>query len=150
MRDTSLATNANPSNVQGVCPNGWHLPSVAEFSDMLSFIQSVECYRCNGYTTYVGKALADDVALWSERSGNCYTGNRESPNNLSGFSARPAGLVNGFDMHFGIASFMQTTTRHTNYTDSYVFSIWADDGTVGFGTLPNIYSSHKSVRCVKN
>lgn len=150
MRDTSLATNANPSNVQGVCPDGWHLPSVAEFSDMLSYIQSIECYRCNGYTTYVGKALADDVALWSEMSGNCYTGNRESPNNLSGFSARPAGLVNGFDMHFGIASFMQTTTRHTNYTDSYVFSIWADNGAAGFGALPNIYSSHKSVRCVKN
>ena len=36
----AAATNANPSGVQGVCPDGWHVPSFPEVKQMLDFLKT--------------------------------------------------------------------------------------------------------------
>jgi uncharacterized protein (TIGR02145 family) len=34
----SSSSNDIPSGVQGICPNGWHVPSSAEFSELMNFL----------------------------------------------------------------------------------------------------------------
>ena len=33
-----LSSETNPSGVQGVCPDGWHLPSPAEWQELINFV----------------------------------------------------------------------------------------------------------------
>ncbi len=66
----------NPSGVQGVCPDGWHLPSEDEWKDMILFL--------GGEVVAGGKMKAKGTTYW------------KAPNtgatNESGFSALPAGF----------------------------------------------------------
>ncbi len=34
------SSNTNPSGVQGICPNGWHVPSEAELNQMLDYVDA--------------------------------------------------------------------------------------------------------------
>jgi len=34
----ATSSNTNPSNVRGVCPSGWHLPSDAEWTTLINFV----------------------------------------------------------------------------------------------------------------
>jgi len=36
------SSNSDPSNVQGICPSGWHLPSSAEWTKLTNFISANE------------------------------------------------------------------------------------------------------------
>jgi len=49
--DKGVASNSNPSEVQGVCPAGWHLPSMAEWLELKDFLKN------NGHFLREGKAL---------------------------------------------------------------------------------------------
>ena len=92
------SSNSVPSNVQGVCPTGWHVPSDGEWQMLLNFVNSKSAWLCNGSN---GRALAAQTgwSVCSWCSGGCEVTNA-NPNgtrNLSGFSALPAGYyyVNG-------------------------------------------------------
>jgi len=65
----------NPSGVQGVCPNGWHLPSGNEWTELVDFL--------GGYNVAGGKMKETGYEHWN------------SPNsgatNESGFTALPGG-----------------------------------------------------------
>jgi len=71
-----------------VCPAGWHLPSIAEWEELISYIEA-------NYEVYgnVAKALASKE-LWKEYgvSGNPYPGSSPELNNSSGFNGLPAGI----------------------------------------------------------
>lgn len=41
----SAASNTNPSNVQGIAPAGWHLPSRAEWQQLADYLGGNECCR---------------------------------------------------------------------------------------------------------
>jgi uncharacterized protein (TIGR02145 family) len=73
----SNTTSPNPAftgNVRGICPTGWHLPSVAEWSSLETTL---------GGLVVAGGALKSTSGLWiSPNSG---------ATNSSGFSALPAG-----------------------------------------------------------
>jgi len=50
MQGTS-SSSINPSGVQGVCPEGWHVPSDAEWSQLTTYVSN------NGYSGTEGTAL---------------------------------------------------------------------------------------------
>ena len=50
--------NNNPSNIQGICPNGWHLPSSAEWTVLTDYVESQSVYLCNNTTTNISKSLS--------------------------------------------------------------------------------------------
>ena len=87
------ASAAIPSGVQGVCPDGWHLPSSAEFNALMTYVRSVPEYLCNNSTTNISKALSDSL-YWDALTLACAPGNNPSDNNATGFSARPASVSN--------------------------------------------------------
>lgn len=102
MRGASY-NNMNPSGVQGICPNGWHVPSVSEFEELLDYVSHKNSWLCSssGYhldteggnvdtVFHIAKAMAS-TSGWSSSSMECSPGNDQSTNNVSGFNAMPAG-----------------------------------------------------------
>ena len=37
-----------PSNVQGICPDGWHVPSLQEWKTLITYVSSQSQYTCGG------------------------------------------------------------------------------------------------------
>ena len=133
------SSNNNPSGVQGICPNGWHVPSLAEWNQMSDYVYAQIPYRCvtNGSNT-IGKALASTTG-WSSSVNPCAVGNNQSTNNVTGFSAYPAS--NGSARYW-------TATIYNSY-NAYHKELYYSSS--GFDTSNNYSKSAKlSVRCVRD
>lgn len=143
------STNAVPSGVQGICPNGWHLPSKAEYEIMLNFVNSFARYRCNNTNQYIAKSLAANRDWNSYSSSACYTGTNISSNNSTYFSAMPAGYytsgssaTNRQTIAFFLTSTLESNSRAWSCRISY------NDPNVTWDNLS--YDYGYSIRCVKN
>ena len=85
--DGAASSNANPSRIQGVCPDGWHLPSDAEWKQLEKYLGMSQAEADGtGYyrgTDEGGKLKETGTVQW------------DSPNtgatNSSGFAALPGG-----------------------------------------------------------
>ena len=87
------SSTANPSGVQGICPNGWHVPSDAEWSQLTGYVGSHSEYVCSGNGDHIAKALAADHGWQITADNECAVGYDQSNNNATGFSAHP--VANG-------------------------------------------------------
>ncbi len=148
MGDNAISSSSNPSGVQGVCPDGWHLPSDDEWKDL-----EME----NGMT----QAQADNTGSRGTNEGSKLAGNNELWDNgllesdiefgKSGFLALPGGsrnYFNGTSGGFGQNGNWWTTTegdasnsynRYLYYDSEKISRNWGYPKSYGF-----------SVRCVKN
>ena len=142
------SSSANPSGVQGICPDDWHVPSDAEWTQLTNYVSSQSQYVCGFSNAYIAKAMASTM-VWSTTTSTCAPGNSPSTNNTTGFSALPAGEytgADGFDYFPSYANFWSSTQDDTNHTwyrslfndNAYV---WRDSEYKGWGC---------SVRCVKD
>ena len=144
----SASSEANPSGVQGICPNGWHVPSDAEWAELTNYVksQSQSQYVCGDYTGNIAKALASETG-WNSSTYNCDVGNNPSANNATGFSARPAGGYFGDYSGFGYCAYFWSATQSDSY-DAYDRSLYY------YYAYVNRYNYNKSsgysVRCVRN
>ena len=80
------SSSANPSGVQGVCPDGWHVPSWSEWNQLKEYL------AVYGYEWDEGIVLKDTIG-WLEEGGIKGT-------NIFGFNARAGGYLsraNNFD-----------------------------------------------------
>ena len=143
----SSSSNANPSGVQGICPTGWHVPSDAEWTQLIDYVGSQTEYQCNSSSSKIAKALASTTG-WNSSTFTCAVGNNPSANNATGFSALPASLYgNGYYNHFGnnalfwsasVSSVYNAYCRNLNYNDASVLR-------------HNYYSYYGfSVRCLRD
>ena len=152
---------ANPSGVQGICPDGWHVPSDAEWTQLTDYVSSQSEYVCGGNYINIAKAMVSTMGWDLSSLGNpCLAGN-DSPatNNATGFGALPAGdyydnNIDGFIfLGRGFNTFYWTATVdenyhylnlafnrgfHTNYDSFFALSMGTD---MNWG---------ESVRCVHN
>ena len=146
------ASNTNPSGVQGICPTGWHVPSDAEWSQLINYTKSVPAYQCDGNYNHIAKSLAASDA-WLEDTGNCTIGNDQSTNNSTGFSALPAGITGWtvFNDHpydysgFGDAAFFYSSNIDVH---PYYMKLAHNDANVSFYPWYITDRSGLSVRCV--
>jgi uncharacterized protein (TIGR02145 family) len=88
------ASTAVPSNVQGVCPTGWHVPSAAEWIVMQDYVGAQNDCQCGHRSDLIAKALSSTTA-WESSTIYCSPGYLPMYNNASGFSALPAGYYYG-------------------------------------------------------
>ena len=137
----------NPSNVQGVCPTGWHMPSEAEWAQLTDYVRSVSAYRCNGYVNYIAKALAASIG-WNSSDNTCAVGNGLSQNNITDFSALPAGLYDYNSSHLGFSNGANLWSATQYYNGSFAQS-W---NLVYDNNSASINHTHRfnglSVRCL--
>ena len=142
----SASSSANPSGVQGICPDGWHVPSDAEWTELTNYVSSQSQYVCGGDEDNIAKALASETG-WISSTDNCDVGYNPIANNATGFSARPAGNYLGNYYGFGdYAYFWSATQNNSNYAYSrYLYynyaSVGRDNRNKGNGY---------SVRCIRN
>ena len=55
------SSSTNPSGVQGICPNGWHVPSDAEWVRLFIYVSSQPQYQCDNSSDNFAKALASTI-----------------------------------------------------------------------------------------
>ena len=146
------SSDANPSGVQGICPDGWHVPSDAEWTELENYVSSQSQYVCGGYEDYyiyednIAKALASEEG-WNSSTDNCDVGYNPIANNATGFSARPAGFYNGYYNYFGDnAYFWSAAQYYSNY--AYNRYLGCDNAVVSRNI--NYKSYGYSVRCIRN
>ena len=147
------STNSNSSNAvsvaftshrRGICPQGWHVPSNAEWTQLINYVSSKSRYQCGSTGGSIAKALADTTG-WNIYSIPCAMGNDLSANNATGFSALPAGAYFGSFYYFGdAADFWSTTSIYSN--SAYYKYLYYDYAGV-YQDLGNIYCGI-SVRCL--
>ncbi|MCR5114237.1 MAG: fibrobacter succinogenes major paralogous domain-containing protein [Bacteroidales bacterium] len=143
------SSNANPSGVQGVCPDGWHVPSYAEWMQLNEYCGTQSDWVCGGEAVeHIAKSLASDT-LWRATNKICAIGNDLTANNASGFSAMPSGYFtgSGFYGYLDIAGFWTTTAE--NETSSLDICLLSDRSYMYINDSSDKYIGY-SVRCVRD
>ncbi|OQA98953.1 MAG: hypothetical protein BWY22_00612 [Bacteroidetes bacterium ADurb.Bin217] len=129
----AASTTANPSTIQGVCPTGWHLPSNAEWTELIDYLggQSVAC----------GKLKETGTTHWE-------SSNAEATNE-TGFTALPGGNRNVDGLFDDIGSYGYWWSA----TEFDVSFAWSRD-MYSYTSYVHILNSKKdlgfSVRCVRD
>ena len=122
------SSNENPSGVQGVCPNGWHLPSEAEWQELYDTLGGSE--RDAGAQLVSG--LYSDGKTIAESRYFC----------ASGFNAI---YSNGYDISYENATFWSATASNTD--EAYYHRIYSGSTDLLSGSSEKGYGFN--VRCVK-
>lgn len=144
MRNFSSSAK-NPSGVQGICPNEWHVPSDAEWTELTDYVRGQSQYVC-GSVNGIAKALASSTG-WRTCSKSCSVGYSKNLNNATGFDASPAGCYHGsYDDFNDYAYFWSSTELDSNraycrYINSFFTYVSMDDRRK--------YNGY-SVRCLKD
>jgi uncharacterized protein (TIGR02145 family) len=132
---------------QGVCPEGWHVPTDDEWTALTIFVSSQPEYLCNNNATYIAKALAS-TTYWYSSSTSCSIGRTLSANNATGFTGLPAGFraANGsFNNLNGSLDFWSSTEQlSTTAMRRYLYFSYRD-----VAANPTEKSKGASVRCVR-
>ncbi|MGI6479784.1 MAG: FISUMP domain-containing protein [Salinivirgaceae bacterium] len=130
--DGTTGSETNPSGIQGICPAGWHLPSDAEWTQLIDYLG--------------GDWIAGDKL--KEAGTTHWESPNEGATNESGFTALPGGYyVNGFGAigRFGNwwSATEDPTTNSAWYRDMRCFesSVYRSNVDRSWGM---------SVRCIKD
>ncbi len=133
MMNGASGSSSVPSGIQGVCPNGWHVPSDDEWTDLTDYF--------GGLTIAGGKLKEAGTEHWS------------SPNtgasNESGFTALPGGYRYSVGSFGGLGHFAEfwTSTESINNT-SWFRTLYFQSNSVIRGNDTKAFGF--SVRCIKD
>lgn len=144
----AFTSASSPSGVQGICPNGWHLPSESEWGELINYISTLDSAMCDLNNANLSKAIASTTG-WVSSSEPCAVGNEPWNNNVSGFTALPAGYYNGFHNSFGTSACFWTATE-VNNANAYQFSLLHNSAQLNAPETGFSKSNAMSVRCVLN
>lgn len=156
--DSASSSSANPSGVLGICPAGWHVPSDAEWTQLVNYLVSTY-----GWSNLMFDEAGLACKLRSCRKVNspvgCDCNTTEHPRwnyhssyhgtNHVGFSALPGGGRSSGGLYSGVGSetIWWSATQRTS-TLSWSWRIRWDQGEVNRSSLNK--ASGYSLRCVKN
>ena len=153
------SSNSIPSGVQGICPMGWHVPSDAEWIQLIEYVSSVPLYWCGNESVNIAKALAANE-YWHmyDFSNKCLLGSNllnpsERENNATGFSAEPVGSYGSYGNEYsleGISANFWTSTispEYINAQSNYRYLTWANMDMKNFLAEGNLGFS---VRCLRD
>lgn len=131
------ASSTNPSGVQGVCPDGWHLPSEAEWVQLTDFV------RTPGGNDAANKLKESGLFNWSTTV--------PEVTNEYGFSARGGGSRQSTeDLYFNLRTLGHWYTTTEAAGGSQVRAAWMQDISPNGGYNQGNKDFGASVRCVKD
>ena len=144
--NSQTSSSGNSGNVQGICPNGWHVPSDADWTQLSNYVSSQSEYICGGNSNHIARTLASSY-YWNYSSTSCAVGRNTSTNNATGFGAFPAGYYTtgsvGYKKYGEQALFW---SNHSN--EPWHFGLEYNDAQVFHGS--NGIEHCQSVRCMKD
>ncbi len=142
----AASSESAPSGVQGICPNGWHVPSREEWLQLIDYVTDREEYHCNNSSTSIGKSLAATTD-WHSSEWICAVGYQLSSNNATAFSALPAGVFFSCSLNFSeSADFWSCTESGTGRAYYGLLQYNTSDMTCPYSSETYAYS----VRCLRN
>jgi uncharacterized protein (TIGR02145 family) len=108
----ATSSNTNPSNVQGICPTGWHVPSDAEWTELVDYVVA-QGYPNSNVVTGAGNALKSCRQVSSPLGGDCATSEHprwdSHPPHYGtdefGFSALPGGERSVYFINYPFVEF---------------------------------------------
>lgn len=140
---------------RGICPQGWHIPSDTEWTQLTVYVSSQSQYRCDDDSSYIAKALASTTG-WDSGTNTCAVGNNQTSNNSTGFNALPIGRYAswGFQYFGQYTDFWSSTSsgisiNGNNYLCASCLTLSFYFATVShssYGYKNNCYS----VRCLRD
>ena len=149
----AASSTASPSGVQGVCPNGWHLPSDAEWNTMEASVSGSDWQNSYETTTgvrgtHAGKLAGGDDWLYSATTGA--PGNKTySQRNVSGFSAVPAGSCHGSSFYYAsFSAYFWSSSEHSDGSFAWYHNL--ENFSAGVDRDYDSKFNGFSVRCVRN
>ncbi len=130
----AASSNTNPSNVEGICPDGWHLPSKAEWEQFAGFL--------GGLNIAGGKVKETGNVHWISPN----TGATDE----TGFTALPGGIWAFWDefQWKGDHGAFSTSTGNLPMVEVTTIMLQTSNGTLTVGTFHP--DDAVSVRCVRN
>jgi uncharacterized protein (TIGR02145 family) len=128
--------SGDSSDVQGVCPQGWHLPSMAEWHTLVDFVSS------DGYKGKEGYALKATKGWWPSLE------NSGIDNYI--FSALPGGFLNEVGSFQNIISEGYWWSSTTAKQKPFVESIWLTGYYESVYLWSQLKKCGNSVRCMKD
>lgn len=124
--------------VQGICPDGWHIPSDNEWCELTQHVDAtVGCASLGWNGTDVGTKMKSIDGWNSNGNGN----------NESGFNALPGGnRIGGFGQVGEFALFWSSTERYSDF--SWFRALGYNEGNIYRGS--ELQNGGFSVRCIKD
>jgi len=134
------------SQVQGICPEGWHIPTQSEFNDLVTYVLDTEY---NMSPTHNSLALRSHSS-WKEgkENGTEYLGNGDD---CLGFSAIATGSRQGdgrFDDQGRNTRFWSSVEGGSTTDDAYTMQLFNGNTTIFVGSWMKYVGMN--IRCVKN
>jgi len=86
-----LEVKCGTDSLRHLCPDGWHVPTDAELTQLTNYVGSQPKYRCDNNTNYIAKALSSNSGWWNSNSQCCVGYQQQSKNNATWFTANPTG-----------------------------------------------------------
>jgi uncharacterized protein (TIGR02145 family) len=144
------SSNLNPSGVQGICPDGWHIPSQSEFQELVSFVGSdagrkLKSCRNSGTATGIPECDNQDHPRWNYLASNYGWDTFD-------FSALPGGyrstlIVENYFTMGDSAEFW--TSTEVDATNAYYY-LMVVGGANFLANTESKTQDFRSIRCVKN
>jgi len=141
----AASSDADPSGVQGVCPDGWHVPSDAEWKELEMYLGMSQ-----GEADFSGDFRGTDEANKMKETGTAHWFPNTEATNLSGLTALPGGSRHYADRDFvniGFDAYFWTSSEFDSIEAMHRFLI---------ATYPQVNRARSykgsgfSVRCVQN
>ncbi len=137
---------ANPSSVQGVCPNGWHLPSDNEWKQLERNLgmSKAEADGTSSRGTNQGSQLADSAYLWNNGALE-----NDVVFGITGFTAIPSGKLwyTGLFDEVNLSGYFWTSSLDGN---EYAWNRYIYYNESGINRSSTTKTMGYSVRCVKD
>ncbi|MBO4481005.1 MAG: hypothetical protein J5719_00445 [Bacteroidales bacterium] len=182
----STATNRSSNNtnqtliVQGICPDGWHVPSVREFATMFKAIDpdyNLTATYGENYSSSMSTIssnnrlnikLCSPEGLWQDRTTSPFTSSSmaNSPGilyanndttdpdwNASGFGALPKGYLDrktGVYKPSGTQFFWTSISTSSYYARTIFVRISYNQTGAGYGSYSDVGTDFYPVRCVND
>jgi uncharacterized protein (TIGR02145 family) len=139
------SSDGNPSGVHGVCPNGWHMPSDAEWKEL---------EMCLGMSQAevdaVGFRGTDEGSKLKDKGTKHWSSPNTGATNYSGFTALPGGMRDVYGDFYSLGDFtsFSSATEYTINNSAWSRDLYSNSTEVvreGTGKVCGI-----SVRCLRD
>ena len=143
MMNYTTSSNAIPSGRQGICPEGWHIPSDAEWCVLEIFLDaSVVCDDENWRGTDAGGKMKE--------AGTIHWASNPGATNSSGFTALPSGFYDGQYKYQTNMTYYWSSREvdPQNSGAAIARSLYQDSSSIQKGSFG--VNMANSIRCVKD
>ena len=140
----ATSSDSNPSGVQGVCPDGWHLPSDDEWKELEMYLGMSQAEADN-----TGNRGTDEGGKLKEESGSYWEPPNTGATNESGFTAIPGGFRNIDGVYYSLY-FLTAFFSSTEYDSGNAWSRTLTNTSSQVERAGNYKKYGFSVRCLKD